>query len=70
MPTARALNKADLYGKSWKGVPKGEPTTTAAASGQVPMLPKGPAVAWLGIIIALVLLRVLYELAPSAVPGK
>lgn len=66
----RGINLPDMYGRSFSKVPKKEPTTTANASGKITLIPNAPAVAWLGIIIALVLLRVLYEIAPSAVPGK
>lgn len=63
---ASGINTADIYGPSFPGTPRKEPTTTAQASGQVTRLPGAPVISWLGIVIALVILRVVWEMAPAS----
>jgi hypothetical protein len=61
----RSFSLVDIYGPNAaaSSTPRA-PQTTVAASGKVSGRPDAPAISWLGLIIALVVIRLLWEYAP------
>lgn len=58
------ITRSDIYPFA-RETPKGEPSSTQAASGNLQVGPaNGPAFSWLAMVLVLVALRVVYEFAP------
>lgn len=63
---ASTVSLNDVYPNSRLTPKNSQPTATTAASGKLPdAAPAAPVISWLGIVLLLVALRVVYELAPE-----
>jgi hypothetical protein len=61
---ARGTNSFDIYGGvSVGGLDADDAPNTQTASGDVVVTNNTPSISWIGVIIALVALRVIYEVA-------